>query len=162
MGGETFLNNNWILITFNKTFIKVYVQRVFVNVQQNFNSSGNSVQQVLENYLKLCWIWIFPWIRPSWHSWSMWEKLRWINWCWQSLCDWLSSFNLKGFCYSYACSCSLCEGRTSLCMWCISWKLYILSYVLDWLYWTQCLTSFSSLNHLLCLYAQFLMVFYLT
>ena len=25
------------------------------------------------------------------------------------------SFNLKGFCYSYAWSCSICEGRTSYC-----------------------------------------------
>ena len=36
------------------------------------------------------------------------------------------------------------------------WKtLWILTYVFSWLYFTQCLTSFSSINHLLCLYAWF-------
>ena len=38
----------------------------------------------------------------------------------------LSSFNLKGFYYSYAWSCSLCEGRTSFCTELISrtlWRL---------------------------------------
>ena len=35
------------------------------------------------------------------------------------------------------------------------------SYVFDWLYFTQCLTSFSSIDHLqLC--AQFLILFHLT
>ena len=29
-------------------------------------------------------------------------------------------------------------------------------------YFTHCLTSFSSINHLLCLYAQFLILFHLT
>ena len=33
--------------------------------------------------------------------------------------------------------------------------------VFDWLYLTQCLTSFSSINHLLHLWAQFLILFYL-
>ena len=32
----------------------------------------------------------------------------------------------------------------------------------DWLYSTQCLTSFSSIDHLFCLYAQFLILFHLT
>ena len=36
------------------------------------------------------------------------------------------------------------------------------SYVSDWLYFTQCPTSFSSINHLLHLYAQFLILFHLT
>ena len=39
--------------------------------------------------------------------------------------------------------------------------LQILIYVFDWLYFTQCLTSFSSINHLL-LCAQFLILFHLT
>ena len=33
----------------------------------------------------------------------------------QFFCEGLSSFNPKGFYYSYAWSCSLCEGRTSFC-----------------------------------------------
>ena len=36
------------------------------------------------------------------------------------------------------------------------------SYVFDWLYFTQCLTSFSSIDHLLQLYARFLILFHLT
>ena len=36
------------------------------------------------------------------------------------------------------------------------------SYVFDWLYFTQCLTSFSSIDHLLCLCAVFLILFHLT
>ena len=41
-------------------------------------------------------------------------------------------------------------------------KLSILTYVFDWLFFTQCLTSSSSINHLLHLYAQFLILFHLT
>ena len=36
------------------------------------------------------------------------------------------------------------------------------SYVFDWLYFTQCLTSFSSVGHLLHLCAWFLILFCLT
>ena len=36
------------------------------------------------------------------------------------------------------------------------------SYVFDWLYFTQCLTSFSSIDHLLQLCAWFLILFHLT
>ena len=43
------------------------------------------------------------------------------------------------------------------------WKtLQILIYVFDWLYFTQCLTSFSSIDHLLQLCARFLILFHLT
>ena len=31
----------------------------------------------------------------------------------------------------------------------------------DWLYFTQCVTFFSSIDHLFCLYAQFLILFHL-
>ena len=68
-------------------------------------------------------MWIFPWIRLSWNSCSMWEKLGWHNWFWQFLCEGLSFFNPKRFSYSYAWSCSLCEGMTSFCMRLISRKL---------------------------------------
>ena len=43
----------------------------------------------------------------------MWGKPEWLNLFWQFLCERLSSFNPKGFYYSYILSCSLCEGRTS-------------------------------------------------
>ena len=45
----------------------------------------------------------------------MWDK--------QFLCQGLSFFNLKRFCYSYAWSCSLCERRTYFCTLLISRKL---------------------------------------
>ena len=40
--------------------------------------------------------------------------------------------------------------------------LHILTYVFDWLCFTRCLTSFSSIKHLLHLRTQFLMLFHLT
>ena len=58
----------------------------------------------------------------SWHSCFMQDKLGWIKWFWQFLCERLSSSNLKGFHYSHAWSCSLCEGRTFFCMGLISRK----------------------------------------
>ena len=51
--------------------------------------------------------------------------------------------------------------RNSFCLGLISGKLQILTYVFNWLYFTQCLISFSSIDHLLYLYAQFLMIFHL-
>ena len=57
---------------------------------------------------------IFPWIKLSWYSCSFCDKFGRLNWIRQFLCEGLSSFNLKGFCYSYAWSCSLCEERTSV------------------------------------------------
>ena len=38
--------------------------------------------------------------------------------------------------------------------------LQILIYVFDWLYFTQCLTSFSAIDHLLQLCARFLILFH--
>ena len=40
--------------------------------------------------------------------------------------------------------------------------LQILTYVFNWLYFTQCLTSFSSIHHLLQLCAWFLILFHVT
>ena len=68
-------------------------------------------------------MWIFPRIKLSWHSCSVWDKHGWLNWFWEFLCEELSSFNPNIFCYSYAWYCSLCERRTSFCMELISWKL---------------------------------------
>ena len=68
-------------------------------------------------------MWIFHWIKLSWHSCFMWEKLGWLNWFWQFLCEGLSSFNSKGLYYSYTWSCSSCEQRASFCMGLISRKL---------------------------------------
>ena len=68
----------------------------------------------------------------------------------------LSSFNPKGFYYSYAWSCSLCEGRTSFCMRLISRKLCrLLLMFLTGFTSLSVFTSFSSIDHLLCLCAVF-------
>ena len=40
--------------------------------------------------------------------------------------------------------------------------LQILTYVFDWVYITHCLTSTFSIDHLLCLWARFLILFHLT
>ena len=61
----------------------------------------------------------------------------------------------------YAWSHSLCERRTSFCPRLIFRELQILTCVFDWLYFTQCLTSFSSIDHFLCLRAWFLILFHL-
>ena len=109
--------------------------------------------------IEFCWLWFFPWIKLSWHSCSVWDKPVWLNWLWQFLCEGLFSFNLKRFCYSYVWSHSLCEGKSSFCMGLISRKVQIITYVFDWLYLTQCLTSFSCIDHLLFFYVQFLILF---
>ena len=46
--------------------------------------------------------------------------------------------------------------------WDLSLENSVDSYVFDWLYFTQCSTSFSSINHLLHQYARFLILFHLT
>ena len=53
----------------------------------------------------------------------------------------------------YARSCSLCKGMTSRGY--TSRKLWILTYVFNWLYFSQ-YYFFSSINHLLQLYAWFM------
>ena len=91
-------------------------------------------------------MWIFPWTKLFWHSCCMWDKLGWLNWFWQFLCEGLSSFNPKRFYYSYAWSCSLCERRTSFCTGLISRKLcrFLLMF----------LSSFTSLSVLLLFFYQ--------
>ena len=68
-------------------------------------------------------MWIFSWIKLSWHSVSIWDKPGWLNWFLQFFCDGLYSFHLKGFYDWYAWSCSLCEGRASFSTGLISRKL---------------------------------------
>ena len=41
-------------------------------------------------------------------------------------------------------------------------SLSLETYVFDWLYFTQCFTSFSSIDHLLRIYARILVLFHLT
>ena len=90
--------------------------------------SRNSLKlyQYSSSSFKLCRMWIFPWIKLFWHSCSIWDKLAWHNWFWQILCEGLSSFNPKGFCYSHALFWSLCERRTFFCTELVSTKLCVL------------------------------------
>ena len=69
----------------------------------------------------------------------------------------LSSFKPKRSCYSYAWSFSLCERRASFCTGFISRKVcrFLLMF-------STSFTSFSSIDHLLCRYARFLIQFHLT
>ena len=49
----------------------------------NFESSElskNQFYKYLWTSLKFCWMWIFPWIKFSWHSGSIRDKLGWLNW----------------------------------------------------------------------------------
>ena len=40
-------------------------------------------------------MWTFPWIKLSWYFCSVWDKLRWLNWFWQYLCEGFFSFSPK-------------------------------------------------------------------
>ena len=64
--------------------------------------------------LQFCWMWIFSWIKLSWHFCSTWDKLGWLNWFWKLFPEGLFSFNPKRFSYSYAWSCSLYERSFTL------------------------------------------------
>ena len=90
---------------------------------------------------KICWLWIFPWIKLSWHYCSMRGKSGGPNWFCLFLCEGLSSFHPRGFYYSYAWSHSFREWRTSFCTGLISRKLcgFLLMF----------LTRFTSLSVLL-------------
>ena len=102
----------------------------------NHTNSWNLALPIFEVFVQILWMWVFPSIKLSWNSCSMRDKPGRLNWFWQFLCEMLSSFNSNRFCYSYAWSYSLCEGRTSLCTRLISRKLWILTHVFDWLYFT--------------------------
>ena len=107
-------------------------------------------------------MWIFPWIKLSWHICSMWDKLGWLNWFWQLLCEGLPYFSPKGFYYSYAWSRSLSRRKTVFCTGLIFRKLcrFLLMFLTS--FTSLCLTSFSFIDHLLCLYSRFLILFHLT
>ena len=79
------------------------------------------------------------------------KYIFWVEWMTQlilaiSLWERLSSFNPRWFYYSYACSHSLCEGRTSFCTGLISRKLcrFLLMF-LTWFTWFFVLLLFPLL-----------------
>ena len=125
----------------------------------NFESHNFLKLSFFGAFVEFCWLWICSWIKLSWHSCSIWDKPGWLNSFWQFLCEGLSSLNLKRFYYSYAWCRSLCERSTSFCMALTSRKFCTFLLIF---YFIQCLTSFYSNSDLLCLYAQFLILFHLT
>ena len=106
-------------------------------------------------------MWTFPWNKLSWHFCTMWDKLGWLNWSWRFLCEWLSSFNPKGF-YPHMHGLAIYE-REGLAI-AQDWSLENSadSYVLHCLYFNQWLTTFFSIYHFLDRYSQFLILFHLT
>ena len=80
---------------------------------------------------------------------------------WQFLCEELSFYTAKGFYYSYAWSCSLCEGRMSFCTG-LSLENSTDSYLCFQLALLHSVSYFfSSIDQLLRLYTQILMPFHL-
>ena len=116
----------------------------------------------LNNSLKLCFTNI--WGPPSnlvdcesfIESFIEWDKPGWLNSFWQFLCERLSSFDQKGFYYSYAWSHSLSERKTSFCMGLFSRKLCRFLFMFS--------TGFTSLSVFFFLYqlpsSALRMVFY--
>ena len=74
----------------------------------------------------------------------------------------LSSFNLKGFQYSYAWSCSLCNRRTSFCTGLISRKICRFLLMFSTGFTPLIVFLFSSIDYLLHLCVQFLILFHVT
>ena len=102
----------------------------------------------------------FPWIKLPWHFCSMWDKLGWLSWFWQFLCERWSSFNPRGFHYSYAWLGTLYERRTSFCMRLVSRKFCrYLCFQLALLHSES--YFFFSIGHLLHLCAWFFILFHL-
>ena len=99
--------------------------------------------------MKFCWMWVFPWIKPSWQSCSLWDKLEWLNLFWQFLCEGLYSFNPNGFYYSSICMVLQLMWKKDVFLHgtYLQKTFQILTYVFNWIYFTQCLTSFFSINH---------------
>ena len=139
--GHKNYSKHWCLMSSWSTFLFL-----------TFFNSGHIIKYLWPSF-EPHWMWDFPWIKLSWHLGFMWDKRGWFYWFWLFLCEGLSSFNMKGFYYSYAWSCRLCKGRTSFCMGLISGKLNGFLLVLS--------GGFTSLSVLL-LFAWFFILFYLT
>ena len=75
-----------------------------------------------------------------------------------------SSFNLKGYYYSYACSGSLCEGRTSFCMELISRKLcwFLLMFLIGFTIFSVLLLFPLSITYFVFRYMWSLILFHVT
>ena len=73
---------------------------------------------------------------------SMLDKLGWLNWFWQFLCDRLFSFNSKGVNYSYAWPCSLSMKERLPSAWDLSLENSTDSYLCFWLVFLHSVSYF--------------------
>ena len=108
-------------------------------------------------------MWIFPWINLSWYSWYMSDKLGWPKPFWKFLCEGLSTHNLKGFCYSYMLGLAVHLKDRLHFAWDLSLENSADSNLCFQLALLHSVSNFfSSIDHLLHLYAQFLILFHLS
>ena len=129
---------NWWIMTILLKGCKPDYFESHNTVKRSFTSTQGLCSKFVE--------WIFLRIKFSWHS-SLCKTN--LDDFWQFFCEGVSSFDSKGFHYSYECSCNLCEGH--FC----TWKLCRFLLMFSTGFTSLCLTSFSSINHPLCLYPQF-------
>ena len=111
---------------------------------------------------KFCWMWICPWIKLSWSSCSMWNKLGWLNWSWQILCKGYLPLIRKDS-ITHRLGLAVYVKEELLFARDLSLENSVDSYLCvppDLLHSVS--YFFSSINHCLCFYAQFLMLFHLT
>ena len=111
--------DRWVLCEDHKNYFKDWYFFNSMNVDQitlNHTTIQNLALQIKysRHLLQFCWMWIFSWIKLSWHFCSTWDKLGWLNWFWKFFPEGLFSFNPKRFSYSYAWSCSLYERSFTL------------------------------------------------
>ena len=92
-------------------------------------------------------MWIFSWIKLSWHFCSMWDKLGWLNWFWEFLCGKDSITHMHGLAVyvkeglPFARDLSLENSADSyLCFWLA--LLHSVSYFF-FLYWSPSLSLFT-------------------
>ena len=109
---------------------------------------------------KAYWMWIFPWIKLSWHICSMWDKLGWLidsdNFSvrgYLTLVRKDSITHMHGLAVYLKERLSFAQDFRKLCRFLL---MFLTSFT------SLCLTSFSFIDHLLCLYARFLILFHLT
>ena len=113
--------------------------------KSNNSESHNSLKLSLRYSFDFRWMWIFPWIKFSWHSCFLWNKLGNVkHLSWQFLRVGLPSFNLRGVCYfCYCMILQLCKGGTYICTGLIFRKFWGFLFMFS--------TGFTSFSDLLLL-----------
>ena len=117
---------------------------------------SNSLELSFTNIWDLCSNFAdceFPWIKLSWHSCSMWDKRRWLNFGNFSVSCYLPLIWKVSIAHMHGLVVYVEEGRPFA--WALSLENSKHSYDFDWLHIIQCRTSYSSVDRLLRLYAVF-------